>query len=207
MSMRACAARAEELTVSGVLMPDLCDVHTHLCLSASLDPFADALKEHPARMTMRAVRSLGAHLDAGVTTIRDVGGVAGVDLELQRLVDEGEVEGPQVFAAGRLIAMTGGHACMLGIEADGPDAVRAQRRENLKAGARLIKIIATGGVLTSGVRPGAQQLTEDEMRAAVEEATKAGKRVARTLRRRDRCSVARRGPHHRARLLAERFCA
>ena len=169
---------AEELTVSGVLMPGLCDVHTHLCLSASLDPFGDALKEHPARMTMRAVRSLGAHLDAGVTTIRDVGGVAGVDLELQRLVDDGEVEGPQVFAAGRLIAMTGGHACMLGIEADGPDAVRAAARENLKAGARLIKIIATGGVLTSGVRPGAQQLTEDEMRAAVEEATKAGKRVA-----------------------------
>lgn len=162
----------------GVLMPGLCDVHTHLCFSAGLDPFADALREHPARMTLRAVNSLGAHLDAGVTTIRDVGGLHGIDLQMQHLVDEGQVEGPAVYAAGQLIAMTGGHACMMGIEADGADAVRAAARKNLKNGSRLIKLIATGGVLTSGVRPGAQQLSEEEMRAAVEEATKVGKRVA-----------------------------
>lgn len=169
---------ATERRVRGVLMPGLCDVHTHLCLSASLDPFGDALAEHPARMTLRAVDSLKAHIDAGVTTIRDVGGVHGIDLQMQHLVDDGTVEGPTVFAAGQLIAMTGGHACMLGIEADGVDAVRAAARQNLKNGARLIKLIATGGVLTPGVRPGAQQLTEDELRAAVEEAAKVGKRVA-----------------------------
>jgi len=167
-----------ERRVSGVLMPGLCDVHTHLCLSAGLDPFGDALKEHPARMTLRAVNGLRAHIDAGVTTIRDVGGLHGIDLQMQHLVDEGQVEGPAVYAAGSLIAMTGGHACMLGIEADGADAVRAAARRNLKNGSRLIKLIATGGVLTAGVRPGAQQLSEEEMRAAVDEATKVGKRVA-----------------------------
>ena len=67
------AKGATERRVRGVLMPGLCDVHTHLCLSASLDPFGDALAEHPARMTLRAVDSLKAHIDAGVTTIRDVG--------------------------------------------------------------------------------------------------------------------------------------
>jgi imidazolonepropionase-like amidohydrolase len=167
-----------ETALEGVLLPGLCDVHTHLCLSASLDPFADALSEHPARMTLRAVAALSAHIDAGVTTIRDVGGLHGIDLQMQFLVDEGEVEGPAVFAAGKLIAMTGGHACMLGFQADGADAVRAAARQNLKDGARLIKLIATGGVLTQGVRPGAQQLSESEMRAAVEEAHKVGKTVA-----------------------------
>ena len=66
-----------ETALDGVLLPGLCDVHTHLCLSASLDPFGDALAEHPARMTLRAVAALGAQIDAGVTTIRDVGGLHG----------------------------------------------------------------------------------------------------------------------------------
>jgi imidazolonepropionase-like amidohydrolase len=167
-----------ETQLDGVLLPGLLDVHTHLCLSASMDPFGDALAEHPARMTLRAVAALGAHIDAGVTTIRDVGGLHGIDLEMQHLVDDDSVEGPAVFAAGKLIAMTGGHACMLGFEVDGEDAVRAAARQNLKDGARLLKIIATGGVLTKGVRPGAQQLSEHEMRAAVEEAQKVGKTVA-----------------------------
>ncbi|MEC7752233.1 MAG: amidohydrolase family protein [Myxococcota bacterium] len=168
----------KEVIVSGVLLPGLIDVHTHLCLSASLDPFADALAEHPARMTHRALNGLKAHLDAGVTTIRDVGGLHGIDLEMQHLVDEDKVEGPQVFASGKLISMTGGHACLLGAQVNSPDEARKAARQNLMDGARLLKVIATGGVLTHGVQPGAAQLTEAEMAAVCEEARKAGKIVA-----------------------------
>jgi imidazolonepropionase-like amidohydrolase len=160
------------------LLPGLLDLHTHLCLSASLDPFADALADHPARMTLRAVDGLRRHLDAGVTTIRDVGGLHGIDLEMQRAVDDGFVSGPQVFASGKVISMTGGHACMMAYEVDSPAEARRAARQNLKDGARVIKLIATGGVLTEGVAPGAQQLTEAEMAAAVVEAHKAGCTVA-----------------------------
>lgn len=168
----------QETKVEGVLLPGLIDVHTHLCLSASLDPFADAMADHPARMTHRALAGLSAHLDAGVTTIRDVGGLHGIDIEMQNLVDENRVEGPQVFASGKLIAMTGGHACLLGSQVDSPDEARKAARQNLMDGARLLKVIATGGVLTHGVQPGAAQLTEAEMAAVCEEARKAGKIVA-----------------------------
>jgi imidazolonepropionase-like amidohydrolase len=169
---------AEVREVSGVLLPGLIDMHTHICLSAGPNPGADALRDHPAKIALRAARNLGRHLDAGITTIRDVGGQHGIDLELARLVAAGDVEGPDVFAAGNVIAMTGGHACFLGVECDSPAEVRKAARENIKAGAGVIKLIATGGVITEGVQPGAPQLTEEEMRAGCEEAHKASKRVA-----------------------------
>jgi imidazolonepropionase-like amidohydrolase len=74
--------------------------------------------------------------------------------------------------------MTGGHGHWLGREADGPDDARKAVREQLKAGADVIKIIATGGVMTPGVEPGSPQMTFEEMRAAIEEARKAGRRTA-----------------------------
>lgn len=171
-------AGCERVEVTGVLLPGLFDVHTHLCLSASEDPGRDALREHPARVAVRAVENLRLHLEIGVTTIRDVGGVHGVDLELQRMVDEGVVEGPDVFAAGNVLCMTGGHGCFMGVECDGADEMRKAARAQMRAGARLIKLIATGGVITPGVQPGAQQLTYEEMRAACEEARKASRTVA-----------------------------
>lgn len=169
---------AEQHRVQGALLPGLFDVHTHICLSGGSNPGKDAQSEHPTRIAVRAVENLKRHLDAGVTTIRDVGGVHGVDLELMRLVDEGVVEGPDVLAAGNVICITGGHGCWMGIECDSADEVRKATRGLVKRGARVIKLIATGGVITAGVRPGAQQLTEDEMRAACVEAKKASKTVA-----------------------------
>jgi imidazolonepropionase-like amidohydrolase len=74
--------------------------------------------------------------------------------------------------------MTGGHGWWLGREADGPDEVRKAVREQIKAGADVIKLMATGGVMTPGVEPGAAQLGEEELRAGVEEAQKAGRRTA-----------------------------
>src|SRR2546427_13308837 len=74
--------------------------------------------------------------------------------------------------------MTGGHGWRFGREADGPDDVRKAVREQLKAGADVIKLFATGGVMTPGVEPGSSQLTPEEIRAAIEEARKAGRRTA-----------------------------
>jgi imidazolonepropionase-like amidohydrolase len=81
-------------------------------------------------------------------------------------------------AAGRAIAMTGGHGWFLGREADGPDAVRHAAREEMKAGATCIKLMASGGVYGHAEEPGSPQLTVEEMRAAVEEAHKGGRKVA-----------------------------
>lgn len=168
----------DTLEVEGALLPGLFDLHVHLCLNASDDPGRDVVREHPARIAVRAAEYLQHHLESGVTTVRDVGGIHGIALELGRMVDEGTLRGPDVFAAGHVLCMTGGHACFLGIECDSPDAFRKAARAELKAGAKLIKLIATGGVITPGVRPGAQQLTLAEMQAACEEAHKASRTVA-----------------------------
>ena len=169
-------ARAYDL--DGTLMPGMIDCHTHVSLSGGVNPVADLKSEGQTRRTVRALEALRAHRRAGVTTIRDMGGPGGLDLELARGLREGWVEGPRMLAAGQVICITGGHACFLGIEADGPDAVRAAVRGQLKAGCDLVKVIATGGVITAGVEPGAAQMTPEELRAACEEARKAGRLVA-----------------------------
>ena len=86
----------------------------------------------------------------------------------------GTILAPEMQTACRCICMTGGHGHSEGREADGPDDCRRAAREQLKAGANWIKVMATGGVMTKGVEPGSPQLTEDELRAAIEEAHKAG---------------------------------
>src|SRR5262249_61942519 len=95
-----------------------------------------------------------------------------------RGIGAGVDPGPRILGAGKPVCMRGGHGHFVGREADGPDEVRKAVREQLKAGADLIKLIATGGVMTPGVEPGSPQLTLEEMRAAVEEAVKAGRRTA-----------------------------
>ena len=88
------------------------------------------------------------------------------------------MDGPRVLAAGKIVCMTGGHGWWIGREADGPDEVRKAVREQIKDGADVIKLMATGGVMTPGVEPGAAQLSEEELTAGVEEALKAGRRTA-----------------------------
>jgi imidazolonepropionase-like amidohydrolase len=115
---------------------------------------------------------------AGVTTIRDMGGKDGIDLGLKQAINSGLIPGPRMLVSGKLICMTGGHGWRIGQEANGPDEVRRAAREQIKVGADIIKLMATGGVMTPGVQPGSEQFTEAEMRAGVEEAHKAGKKTA-----------------------------
>jgi imidazolonepropionase-like amidohydrolase len=159
------------------LLPGLIDCHVHLALSGSPDWLSEA-KQSYALLTLRAAQHARDTLRAGFTTVRTLGGLDGADPALRDAQAMGLIEAPRIVATNLVICMTGGHASWIGREADGPDDVRKAVREQLKAGADCIKFIATGGVMTPGVQPGSQQLTEEELRAGIEEAHKAGRTTA-----------------------------
>lgn len=160
------------------LLPGLIDCHVHLCLNGSTDPVGTAMGQNKYFLAFQAAESARRTIMAGVTTVRDLGSVDEITFGLREAVATGVAVGPRVVSAGRLICMTGGHGWPFGRQADGPHEVRKAAREQILAGADVIKIMATGGVMTPGVQPGSPQFTEEEMRAAIEEAHKAGRKTA-----------------------------
>jgi imidazolonepropionase-like amidohydrolase len=162
----------------GTLLPGLVNCHVHLCFGAEPDPVRPMREEPLALTAIKALLNARRTVQAGVTTVRDLGGREYAELAVRTAVARGLALGPRILAAGRPVCMTGGHGHFVGREADGPDDVRRAVREQLKAGADVVKLIATGGVLTPGVEPGAAQLTLDELRAGVDEAARAGRRTA-----------------------------
>jgi imidazolonepropionase-like amidohydrolase len=165
--------------ISGkTILPGLIDAHVHLCLDGSPDPMTSLLKDSIPQLTLKAADHARRTLNAGVTTIRDMGGRDYVDLAIRDGIESGLLQGPRIICGGRVVCMTGGHGWQFGREADGTDEIREAVREQLKAGADFVKLIATGGVMTKGVDPGATQFTLEELLAGVEEARKAGRRTA-----------------------------
>jgi imidazolonepropionase-like amidohydrolase len=160
------------------VLPGLIDTHVHLVWDGSVAPHEIVEKETCGLTVLRAAAHAEAHLRAGVTTVRDLGSTDAIAVEVGRAVEAGIVVGPRVLAAGRAIAMTGGHVWYLGREADGADVVRRAARSELKGGAGCIKLMASGGAFGRGEEVGSPQLTVEEMRAAVEEAHKVGVKVA-----------------------------
>jgi imidazolonepropionase-like amidohydrolase len=160
------------------ILPGLIDAHVHLCLDGSPDPMTSLLRDSTPQLTLKAAHHARQTLNAGVTTIRDMGGKDYVDLAIRDGIESGLLQGPRMICSGRVVCMTGGHGCQFGREADGMDEVREAVREQLKAGVDFIKLMATGGVMTKGVDPGATQFTLEELLAGVEEARKAGRRTA-----------------------------
>lgn len=165
--------------------PGLMNAHVHLSFDGTVDPEPTFRNEGDVETTLRALPQLSEMLSRGVTTVRDLGGKEAVTLGLARAVESGLVLGPRVLAAGRVITMTGGHGHWMGIEVDGSDEARKATRKMLKAGATVIKVMATAGMMTAGQQAGAPQLTIDEMRTCVEEAHKAGVPVAAHVESRD----------------------
>ena len=171
---RAIAAPADCQTVDltgKTMLPGLFNCHVHMCSEAGTGVRRE---RSDAAITIRALQNLKTLLRSGVTYIRDAGAPRHIDAVIRQAAQSGEILAPQMQTSGRCICMTGGHGWRDGREADGPDECRKAAREQLKTGASWIKVMATGGVMTPGVEPGSPQLTEEELRAAVEEAHKAG---------------------------------
>ncbi|MCP4023671.1 MAG: amidohydrolase family protein [Desulfobacteraceae bacterium] len=159
------------------LFPGFIDCHVHLVMDCSPDPLTSVSGQSDTITVIKSVNNAWQTLKGGVTTVRDMGGMNGIDLDLKQAIETGLIQGPRMRVAGKLICMTGGHGWPIGREADGPDDVRRAAREQIKAGADLIKLMATGGVLTPSVQPGSAQLTYEELKAGVEEAHKAEKKT------------------------------
>lgn len=160
------------------LLPGLIDCHVHLCLGAEADVDRTLREESPARTLLKAATFARRTLESGFTTVRDLGYRNHDIFELIRAIESGAVAGPRILAAGLAICMTGGHASWIGRQADGPTEIAQAVREQLTAGARVIKFIASGGVLTPGTSPDLAQLTMDELAAGMREAREAGRTIA-----------------------------
>ena len=156
------------------LLPGFFDCHVHLRSDGLADPRSQVLSDTDALCALRSARNARRTIEAGITTIRDCGSTNFVDMSVRKAVQQGLFPGPRMVLSGKIICMTGGHGWNVGHQADGPDDVRKAAREQLRAGADNVKMIATGGILTPGTEIGSAQLTLDELRAGVEEAKKAG---------------------------------
>jgi len=176
------AARdADEIEGRGkTLAPGLIDCHVHLCFDGGSD-FAGEAREmtSDAAATVKAVRNAARTLDHGVTTVRDLGGRGDSVIQVARGVERGLVAGPRILAAGRALTITGGHGHNLGMarQVDGPEGLRGAVREEIRAGATAIKLVATGGVLTPGITHDFTAFTQEELDAAVDEAHSWGRVV------------------------------
>ncbi|MGM0436650.1 MAG: amidohydrolase family protein [Bacillota bacterium] len=170
---------AEVVDLGGkTVLPGLIDTHIHSLFDASGDPFSSLESDSPSMITLKAADFMEKTLESGIVAIRDMGGVDYLEMGLNEAIKSGLTKGPRMQLSGKLITMTGGHGHLFGREVDSPHEARKAAREQLKNGVDLIKIMATGGVMTEGVQPGAPQLTEEEMRAAIVEAHKAERKTA-----------------------------
>jgi imidazolonepropionase-like amidohydrolase len=168
-------------------LPGLIDVHTHITSNPS-DSGYGGLGVSVPREAVTGVKNARLTLRAGFTSVRNVGASGFTDVALRDGIDNGDVEGPRMRVSGPPLSITGGHCDnnLLPSEfhykaegvADGPWAARAKVRETIKYGADLIKICASGGVLSKGDLPGTPQYTLEEMQAVAEEAHKLGRKVA-----------------------------
>ncbi len=178
----------EEIDLRSVtVLPGLIDVHTHLTEDAEQDPYQELLNT-PVKQALTGAKNAKITLEAGFTTVRNVGAGGYSDVALRDAVNAGGIEGPHMQVSGPPLSITGGHCDndLLPFEyhatadgvADGIDAVRRKVRENIKYGVDLIKVCATGGVFSKGDDPQASQYTLEELKAIVEEAHRLGRKVA-----------------------------
>lgn len=179
---------AEVIALDGMtLLPGFMDMHVHLSGDAEGN-FYESLAQSIPRQTVVAVKNARRTLMAGFTTVRDVGASGYSVIAVRDGINAGDILGPRIFAVGHAIGITGGHCDNNffppelkhsgGGIADGPWQIRAKVRENIKYGANAIKVCATGGVFSKGTKVGVQQLSLEELKAAVAEAHLRGLTIA-----------------------------
>lgn len=169
------------------ILPGFLDAHVHLSGDARIHGYRGLARSVP-RNTITGVRNAKRTLMAGFTSVRNLGAAGYAVIALRDAINDGDVPGPRILAAGHSLGVTGGHCdnnllpseydAKGGGVADGPWEVRKKVRENIKYGADLIKFCATGGVLSKGTSVGNQQYTLEEMIAIVEEAHLRKRKVA-----------------------------
>jgi imidazolonepropionase-like amidohydrolase len=191
----AIPANAKVIDLShATVLPGLIDCHTHLGARADRYDEIYNFKDTPFQSAFAGVLNAKKTLDAGFTTVRDLGGYPFLAVDLRNSISEGFIPGPRIVASGPGISITGGHGdlnnyapqvrVMMFPEerdyaiADGVDQIRWLVRAQVKYGVDVIKIMSTGGVLSKGDNPGAPQYTFEELKAAADEAHMAGRRIA-----------------------------
>jgi imidazolonepropionase-like amidohydrolase len=173
---------------SVTLLPGLIDCHTHITFQPS-DYYGDIFRRSPIDYAVVAHVYAKRTVEAGFTTVRDVGSGEYLDIALKRAIDRGDVAGPRMVPAGISISSTGGHGDLTGFSpyvkidglsniADGADAIRKLVRNNVKYGADVIKVLAGGGVLSEEENVGGPQFSQQELDVLVEEAAMWGRKVA-----------------------------
>jgi imidazolonepropionase-like amidohydrolase len=174
------------------ILPGFIDAHVHLIGRPLGEPGweTESVRDLEGYGAIRGVENARKTLLGGVTTVRNVGAPYFNDIALRTAIDEGHVAGPRMRAAGHAIGITGGHCDDNGYRpgvadhgprdgvADGPDEVRSAVRNQVKYGADVIKVCATGGVLSEGDAVGATQYSFEELKALVDEANKLDRKVA-----------------------------
>jgi len=171
---------------NATLLPGLIDAHTHLTFDPKFG--YERLAISVPREALIGAKNARVTLLAGFTTVRNVGASDFTDVALRDAINAGDVPGPRMLVSGPALSITGGHCDnnMLPFEyhatedgvADGVTAVQHKVRENIKYGSDLIKVCATGGVLSLGDNPQASQYTLEEMKAIVADAHRLGRKVA-----------------------------
>jgi imidazolonepropionase-like amidohydrolase len=170
------------------LLPGLIDVHTHLS-NQSGEYYSDTFRRSPIDAAVRAPTYARRTLEAGFTTVRDVGANEFIDVALRNAINEGSVAGPRMLVATLALSATGGHGDLNGFSpylrfegfsgiADGVDELRKKVRDNVKRGADWIKVLAGAGVLSEEESAGAPQYSQEEMNVVVTEAAMWDRKVA-----------------------------
>src|SRR5215472_874012 len=176
------------------VLPGLIDCHTHLGSRADRYDEIYNFKDTPFQSAFAGVVNARKTLEAGFTTVRDVGSFPFLAVDLRNSINEGLIPGPRIVASGPGISITGGHGDLNNFSpqtrvmmfpeerdfqiADGVDQIRHVVRAQVKYGVDVIKILATGGVLSKGDNPGSPQFTPEELKAAADEARMAGRKIA-----------------------------
>jgi len=176
------------------VLPGLIDCHTHLGARADRYDEIYNFKDTPFDSAFAAQVNARKTLNAGFTTVRDVGSLPFLAVDLRNSINEGYIPGPRVVASGPAISITGGHGDLNNYSpqtrvmmfpeerdfsiADGPEQIQHVIRAQVKYGVDVIKILASGGVLSKGDQPGAPQFTLEELRMAAQTAHMTGRKIA-----------------------------